>query len=205
MKIFAVGMNYALHNKELHGTLNKTEEPVISTKADSALLKDHKPFFLPEEMGRVDYETEVVVRICRLGKGIPERFAHRYYDAVTVGIDFTARDLQSRCKAKGHPWEIAKAFDYSAPIGKFKKINELKNTEDISFGMKLNGNWAQQGHSRDMIFTFDCIIAHVSRFVTLQEGDCIFTGTPQGVGPVHVGDVLDLVLENELVCQFNVK
>jgi 2-keto-4-pentenoate hydratase/2-oxohepta-3-ene-1,7-dioic acid hydratase in catechol pathway len=122
-----------------------------------------------------------------------------------VGIDFTARDLQSQCKAKGHPWEIAKSFDYSAPIGEFKKINTLRNPEDIAFGMKLNGEWVQQGHSRDMIFSFDRIVSHVSRFVTLKEGDCIFTGTPQGVGEVHVGDRLELFLEDKPMFDFEIK
>ena len=122
-----------------------------------------------------------------------------------MGVDFTARDLQSQCKAKGHPWEIAKAFDNSAPMGKFKKISALKHPEDISFGMKLNGDWVQQSHSRDMIFSFDRIISHVSRFVTLEEGDSIFTGTPQGVGEVHVGDVLELFLEDEPMFKFEIK
>ena len=204
MKIFAIGMNYAAHNQELHGTLKRPDEPVIFTKADSALLNQGKPFFIPDQWGRIDYETEVVVRICRLGKNIPVRFAHRYYDALTVGIDFTARDLQSQCKAKGHPWEIAKAFDGSAPIGEFKKISELKHPEDINFGMKLNGKWVQQGHSHDMIFSFDKIVSHVSRFITLKEGDYIFTGTPQGVGEVHVGDKLELFLEDELMFWFGI-
>ena len=145
------------------------------------------------------------MRICQSGKAIDEKAASEYYDAITVGIDFTARDLQSQCKAKGHPWEIAKAFDFSAPIGKFKKISELKCAEDIVFGMKLNGEWVQKGHSRDMIFGFDRIVSHVSRFVTLNEGDCIFTGTPQGVGEVHVGDRLELFLEGEIVVRFGVK
>ncbi len=205
MKIFAIGMNYVEHNKELENALYKPEAPVVFTKADSSLLKSGKPFFVPDHLGRIDYEAEVVVRINRLGKNIAERFARRYYDALTVGIDFTARDLQNQCKAKGHPWEIAKAFDYSAPIGKFKKISELKSVDDISFGMKLNGEWAQQGHSRDMIFGFDRIISHVSRFVTLNEGDCIFTGTPQGVGEVHVGDVLELFFEDEPMFKFEIK
>ena len=145
-----------------------------------------------------------MLRICKTGKTIDEKLASEYYDAITVGIDFTARDLQSQCKAKGHPWEIAKAFDYSAPIGEFKKISELNHPEDVDFGMKLNGEWVQQGHSRDMIFSFDKIIAHVSRFVTLNEGDIIFTGTPQGVGEVHVGDRLELFLEGKSMFVFQV-
>ena len=191
------------HIKELDNDL--PTEPLFFMKPETALLPEGEAFPYPEFSKEIHYETELVLRVCKSGRNIAEQDAYFYYDAITVGIDFTARDLQSRCKAKGHPWEIAKAFDYSAPIGKFKKISELKNHADISFGMKLNGNWAQQGHSRDMIFDFNKIVSYVSRFVALKEGDCIFTGTPQGVGPVHVGDVLDLVLENELVCQFNVK
>ncbi|MBR0177689.1 MAG: fumarylacetoacetate hydrolase family protein [Bacteroidales bacterium] len=203
MKIICIGRNYLAHIKELDNDL--PTEPLFFMKPETALLPEGEAFPYPEFSKEIHYETELVLRVCKSGRNIAEQDAHFYYDAITVGIDFTARDLQSRCKAKGHPWEIAKAFDYSAPIGKFKKISELKNHADISFGMKLNGNWAQQGHSRDMIFDFNKIVSYVSRFVALKEGDCIFTGTPQGVGPVHVGDVLDLVLENELVCQFNVK
>ena len=141
-----------------------------------------------------------MLRICKTAKNIDEALASQYYDSITVGIDFTARDLQSRCKANGHPWEIAKAFDCSAPMGKFKKFDELKCKENVEFGMKLNGQWAQQGHSSDMIFGFNKLIAHVSRFVTLQSGDCVFTGTPQGVA-----DRLERFLENELVLDFEVK
>ena len=190
------------HVKELDNDL--PTEPMLFLKPETALLPQGMAFPYPDFSQKVHYETELVLRICKSGKNIPEAHAAEYYDAITVGIDFTARDLQSQCKAKGHPWEIAKAFDYSAPIGKFKRISELKNPADITFGMKLNGEWAQQGHSRDMIFTFDCIIAHVSRFVTLQEGDCIFTGTPQGVGEVHLGDILELFLEGEMVFGFSV-
>jgi len=180
-------------------------EPMFFMKPETALLPAGESFPYPDFSKEIHYETELVLRICKSGNNIPESQASEYYDTITVGIDFTARDLQSRCKAKGHPWEIAKAFDYSAPIGSFKKISELKHPEDIAFGMKLNGEWAQQGHSRDMIFSFDRIISHVSRFVTLQDGDCIFTGTPQGVGEVHVGDVLELFLEGEFMFCFNVR
>ena len=174
-------------------------------KPETALLPAGEPFPYPDFSKEIHYETELVLRICKTGKAIDEKSASEYYDAITVGIDFTARDLQSKCKAKGHPWEIAKAFDFSAPIGKFKKIRELKHPDDIAFGMKLNDKWVQQGHSRDMIFSFDRIISHVSRFVTLKEGDCIFTGTPQGVGEVHVGDKLELFLEGDLTFWFLVK
>ena len=203
MKIICVGRNYLAHVKELDNDL--PTEPMFFMKPDTALLPAGEPFPYPDFSKKVHYETELVLRICKSGKAIEEESSSDYYDAITVGIDFTARDLQNQCKAKGHPWEIAKAFDYSAPVGEFKKISELKNLEDITFGMKLNGKWVQQGHSRDMIFNFDKVVSHVSRFVTLNEGDYIFTGTPQGVGEVHVGDKLELFLEDESMLRFNVK
>ena len=203
MKIICIGRNYLAHVKELDNAL--PTEPMFFMKPETALLPAGEPFPYPDFSKEVHYETELVLHICKTAKAIDKKKASEYYDAITVGIDFTARDLQSRCKVKGHPWEIAKAFDYSAPIGKFKKISELKNADDIAFGMKLNGEWVQQGHSRDMIFSFDRIIAHVSRFVTLNEGDIVFTGTPQGVGEVHVGDRLELFLEGESVFGFRVK
>lgn len=203
MKIICIGRNYLAHVKELDNDL--PTEPMFFMKPATALLLPHNPFFYPDFSKEIHYETELVLRICKPGRSIDEKFASDYYDAITVGIDFTARDVQRECKAKGHPWEIAKAFDSSAPIGEFKKINTLKNPEDIAFGMKLNDEWVQQGHSRDMIFSFNKIISHVSRFVTLKEGDYIFTGTPQGVGEVHVGDKLELFLEGESVFWFRVK
>lgn len=203
MKIICIGRNYLAHVKELDNDL--PTEPMFFMKPATALLLPHNPFFYPDFSKEIHYETELVLRICKPGRSIDEKFASDYYDAIAVGIDFTARDLQRECKAKGHPWEIAKAFDSSAPIGEFKKINTLKNPEDIAFGMKLNDEWVQQGHSRDMIFSFNKIISHVSRFVTLKEGDYIFTGTPQGVGEVHVGDKLELFLEGESVFWFRVK
>ena len=203
MKIICIGRNYLAHVKELDNAL--PTEPMFFMKPDTALLSAGEPFPYPDFSQEIHYETELVLRVCKTGRCIPEALAPEYYDAITVGIDFTARDLQSQCKAKGHPWEIAKAFDYSAPKGEFKKISALKNPDDIAFGMKLNGEWRQQGHSRDMIFSFNKIIAHVSRFVTLNEGDCIFTGTPQGVGEVHVGDKLELFLEDESMFCFSIK
>ena len=203
MKIICIGRNYLAHVKELDNAL--PTEPMFFMKPDTALLPAGEPFPYPDFSKEIHYETELVLRICKSGKAIDEETASEYYDAITVGIDFTARDLQSQCKAKGHPWEIAKAFDYSAPIGEFKKISELNHPEDIAFGMKLNGEWVQQGYSHDMIFSFDKIIAHVSRFVTLNEGDIVFTGTPQGVGEVHVGDRLELFLEEQSMFCFYVK
>lgn len=202
MKIICIGRNYLAHVKELDNAL--PTEPMFFMKPDTALLALGEPFPYPDFSKEIHYETELVLRICKSGKAIDEETASEYYDAITVGIDFTARDLQSQCKAKGHPWEIAKAFDYSAPIGEFKKISELNHPEDIAFGMKLNGEWVQQGHSHDMIFSFDRIVSHVSRFVTLNEGDIIFTGTPQGVGEVRVGDRLELFLEGKSMFVFQV-
>ena len=203
MKIICIGRNYLAHVKELDNAL--PTEPMFFMKPDTALLPAGEPFPYPDFSHEIHYETELVLRVCKTGKAIEEKTASEYYDAITVGIDFTARDLQSQCKAKGHPWEIAKSFDYSAPIGEFKKINTLRNPEDIAFGMKLNGEWVQQGHSRDMIFNFNRIVSYMSLFVTLNEGDCIFIGTPQGVGEVHVGDRLELFLEDKPMFEFEIK
>lgn len=199
-------MNYLEHNKELHNSLYIQEEPVIFTKADSALLTRGRPFFIPDFTQRCDYETELVVRICRLGRSIPQRFAHRYYDAVTVGIDFTARDVQERLRAKGLPWEICKGFDGSAAIGRFVAKESLgKDIQDLSFHLDINGTTVQNGHTADMIHTVDEIVSYVSRFFTLKTGDLIFTGTPAGVGPVHIDDHLEGWLEEDKVLEFNVK
>ncbi|MBQ6209991.1 MAG: fumarylacetoacetate hydrolase family protein [Prevotella sp.] len=205
MKIFAIGMNYALHNKELHGTLLKTEEPVIFTKADSALLNNHKPFFIPDHVGRVDYETEVVVRICRLGKSIPRRFAHRYYDAVTVGIDFTARELQQKLREKGRPWEICKGFDGSAVIGEWVGMEQIADIQSLHFHLDINGETVQEGFTGDMMYKVDEIIEYISQFFTLKTGDLLYTGTPAGVGPVHINDHLEGYLEGRKVLEFNCK
>jgi fumarylpyruvate hydrolase len=205
MKILAVGMNYAEHNKELDGTLYKPEEPVIFTKADSALLKDGKPFFIPDFTTQCDYETELVVRICRLGKNISTRFAHRYYDAVTVGIDFTARDLQRKLRAEGKPWELCKGFDNSAVIGDFILKEDLPDIQQIPFHLDIDGHTVQSGYSGDMIFAVDEIIAYISRFFTLKIGDLIFTGTPPGVGPVQIGQHLEGYIQDRRVLAFNVR
>ncbi len=205
MKIFAIGMNYALHNKELHGTLLKTEEPVIFTKADSALLKDRKPFFIPDHLGRIDYETEVVVRICRLGKSIPQRFAHRYYDAVTVGIDFTARELQQKLREKGRPWELCKGFDGSAAIGEWVDMDKFCDIQAIHFHLDINGKTVQEGCTSDMMYKVNEIISFISQYFTLKTGDILYTGTPAGVGPVHIDDHLEGYLEDRKVLDFNCK
>lgn len=198
-------MNYAEHNKEVDGTLYKPEEPVIFTKADSSLLKDGKPFFLPEELGRIDYETELVVRVCRLGKSIPQRFAHRYYDAVTVGIDFTARDLQRRLRAEGKPWDLCKGFDGAAAIGSWVDIAKFRDIQAIHFRLDINGRTVQEGCSADMLYKVDELIAYISRWFTLKTGDLIYTGTPVGVGPVSINDHLTGWIEDRKVLEFNVK
>ena len=206
MKIFAVGMNYAEHNKELHGALFKTEEPVIFTKADSALLTNGRPFFIPDFTQRCDYETELVVRICRLGRSIPQRFAHRYYDAMTVGIDFTARDLQQQLTAKGHPWELCKGFDGSAAVGRFVPKERFGNDiQNLHFHLDINGQTVQRGHTADMLRPVDELVSYISRFFTLKTGDLLYTGTPVGVGPVHENDHLCGWLEDEKLLEFNVK
>lgn len=203
MKIICIGRNYLAHIAELDHEL--PSEPLFFMKPATALLPMGGSFPYPAFSEKVHYETELVLRVCKQGSSIGLAVARDYYDAVTVGIDFTARDLQQRCIEKGQPWEMAKSFDYSAPVGEFKKLSALRNPQDIHFGMKLNGEWAQQGHSTDMIFNFDRIVSHVSRFVTLEEGDLIFTGTPRGVGEVHVGNRLELFLEDERVLKFEVK
>lgn len=205
MKIFAVGMNYAQHNKELDGTLYKPETPVIFTKADSALLKDKKPFFIPDFMGRIDYEAEVAVRISRLGKTIPERFAHRYYDAVTVGIDFTARELQQKLRANGEPWDLCKGFDGSAALGEWVSVDKFRDVQALHFHLDINGNTVQEGRTSDMLFSIDSLIAYISRFFTLKTGDILFTGTPVGVGPVHIDDHLEGYIEDRKVLDFSCK
>ena len=205
MKIFAIGMNYAQHNKEMDGALYKPEEPVVFLKADSSLLKDKKPFFLPDELGRVDYETELVVRISRLGKSIPQRFAHRYYDAVTCGIDFTARDLQRKCKEKGLPWTLCKGFDGAAAIGEWVPVEKFRDIQAIHFHLDINGKTVQEGCTSDMLYRVDELIAYISRWFTLKTGDILFTGTPMGVGPVHINDHLEGWLEERKVMEFNVK
>ena len=197
-------MNYAAHNKELHHTLEITE-PTIFLKADSSLLKDGKPFFIPDFSSEIHYETELVVKIDRLGKNIAERFAHRYYNEVTVGIDFTARDLQRRLREQGLPWEISKAFDNSAAIGTFVPLNEAGEVNHLSFHLDINGQTVQQGCTEDMLFSVDKIIAYVSRFFTLKIGDLIYTGTPAGVGAVHIGDHLEGYLGDRKLLDFHVR
>ena len=205
MKIIAIGMNYSLHCHELHAGEALPQEPVIFMKPDSALLKDSKPFFIPDFCEQVDYETEMVVRICRLGKNISERFAHCYYDAVTVGIDFIARDLQRKFRGEGKPWELCKGFDSSAAIGDWVPVEKLGDIQKVNFHLNIDGKTVQQGNTADMLFSVDQIIAYVSRFCTLKIGDLLFTGTPVGVGPVQIGNHLEGFLENEKLLDFYIR
>lgn len=205
MKIFGIGMNYIQHNKELDGALYKTEAPVLFTKADSSLLKSGKPFFVPDFMGRIDYEAELVIRICRLGKNIPQRFAHRYYDAVTVGIDFTARDVQQQLREKGLPWDLSKSFDGAAAIGEWVGKDKFLDVQALRFHLDINGQTVQEGCTADMVFGIDEIVTYISQYFTLKTGDVIFTGTPAGVGPVHIDDHLEGYVEERKVLEFNCK
>lgn len=204
MKIIAVGMNYAAHNTELHHSL-ELAEPTLFMKSDSALLKDGKPFFIPDFSNEVHYETEIVIRIDRLGKNIAERFAHRYYHELTVGIDFTARDLQNRLRAQGLPWEISKSFDNSAVIGEFIPVEQAGDIQRLPFRLDINGNTVQQGNTADMLFGVDRIIAYASRFFTLKMGDLIYTGTPAGVGPVKIDDHLQGYVNDRKLLDFYVR
>lgn len=205
MKIFGIGMNYQEHNKELHGTLLNIEDPVVFTKADSALLFGGKPFFVPDYTQRCEYETELVVKICHLGRSIPERFAHRYYEEVTVGIDFTARDLQRKLRAQGLPWEISKGFDGSAVVGEWVSKDQLPDIQDLHFSLDINGQEMQKGHTADMVFSVDRLVSYISQFFTLKTGDLIYTGTPAGTGVVNIEDHLCGYLEGRKILEFNVK
>ncbi|MDD4516175.1 fumarylacetoacetate hydrolase family protein [Massilibacteroides sp.] len=204
MKIIAVGMNYAAHNKELHHSL-ELAEPTIFMKSDASLLKDGKPFFIPDFSSEIHYETEVVIKINRLGKNIAERFAHRYYDEITVGIDFTARDLQTKLRSQGLPWEISKAFDNSAAIGEFVSLAEVGDIKQIPFHLSINEKIVQEGNTTNMLFSVDRIIAYVSRFFTLKIGDLIYTGTPAGVGQVHIDDHLQGYIGNRKLLDFYIR
>lgn len=204
MKIICVGRNYEAHAKELNNAVE--ENPVIFLKPETALIPNKQPFFYPSFSNDVHYETELVIKICKLGKHIEERFAHRYYNEISLGIDFTARDVQSQLKSKGLPWELAKGFDGSAPLGIFIDKNTFqKHIQDLNFHMKLNGEIKQEGKTSHMIFSVDKIISFVSSFFTLKIGDLIFTGTPAGVGPIQKGDHLEAWLEEIKVLSVKVK
>lgn len=204
MKIFAVGWNYPKHNAEMQNSPSP-HQPVLFIKPDSALLKDGKPFFLPHFSSQIEYEAELVFRICRLGKNIAPQFASRYYDAVTVGIDLTARDLQKQLQAAGSPWELSKAFDGSAVIGDFIPTSSFPSMQNIPFHLTINDEVRQQSNSANMLFSLHEIIAYISRFFTLKIGDLIFTGTPEGVGPLKINDLLRGYIGDNKLLEFHIK
>jgi len=203
MKIICIGRNYSEHAKELNNPI--PSNPVFFMKPDTALIQNHNPFFYPEFSKDIHFETELVLKICRNGRHIEEKFAHKYYDQIGIGLDLTARDLQSNCKKKGLPWEIAKAFDNSAPLGKFLPKSDFKDLNNINFSLEINGKLRQKGNSADMIFSFDAIIAYITQFVTIKIGDLIFTGTPAGVGPIKINDHFDAFIEDKKMLSLNVK
>jgi len=203
MKVIAIGRNYAEHAKELNNPVPTT--PVIFMKPDTALLKDNKPFYYPEFSQDVHYEIELVLKVSKEGKHISEKFAADYFDEIGLGIDFTARDIQARHKEKGLPWELAKGFDHSAPISNFVPKAQFANLYDLNLKLDLNGETRQDGNTKDLLFSFEKLIAFVSQYITLKKGDLIFTGTPEGVGAVKQGDRLEGYLQGEKMLDFYVK
>ena len=203
MKIICIGLNYRKHASEMGRPI--PEEPVVFLKPDSSILKKNKPFFLPGFSSMIQYETEVVLKISRLGKSIPAKYAYRYFDQRTVGIDITARDIQNRSSAAGLPWELSKCFDGAAPLGRFLPVSSINDIKSIDFRLEINSRIVQQGNTSDMIFSFDEIIEYVSRFFTLKTGDLIFTGTPSGVGPLKKNDNLVAFLGDDPLLDFMIR
>jgi 2-keto-4-pentenoate hydratase/2-oxohepta-3-ene-1,7-dioic acid hydratase in catechol pathway len=203
MKIIAIGRNYAEHAKELNNPVPTV--PVIFMKPDTALLRENKPFYHPDFSEDIHHEIEIVLKVCKEGKHISEKFATNYYDKIALGVDFTARDIQQKHKEKGLPWELAKAFDGSAPVSNFVPKDKFSDLYNLNFKLDINDKTRQEGNTKDLLFSFERIIAFVSRYITLKKGDLIFTGTPQGVGKVNVGDHLQAYLENEKMLDFYVK
>ena len=203
MKIICIGLNYRKHALELGWPL--PEEPVVFMKPDSALLKNNKPFFLPDFSENIHYEVEVVLKISKLGKGIAAKFAPRYFDEITLGIDITARDLQTRLKNSGMPWEMSKCFDGAAPIGRFVSVAKIRDMYDLDFRLEINDKVVQKGNTSDMIFGCNEIVEYVSKYFTLKTGDLIFTGTPPGVGQLFKNDNLVAYLGEEPVLDFRIK
>ena len=203
MKIICVGRNYADHIEELNNA--RPDAPVIFLKPETAQIRAGEPFFYPDFSKDVHYEVELVVKINRVGKNIEERFAHKYYDEIGVGIDFTARDLQSELKGKGLPWELAKAFNGSAPVSEFVPISEFEDIQNINFSLELNGETRQSGNSSMMLYRINYLISFVSKYFMLKKGDLIFTGTPKGVGPVQIGDRLTAYIEGKELLELGVK
>jgi acylpyruvate hydrolase len=204
MRIFCIGRNYVEHIEELKN--ERPEEPVIFTKPDTALIRNNAPFYYPDFSKDIHHEVELVLRICKEGKNIEEKFASKYYDSIGIGIDFTARDLQQKAKEKGLRWDIAKGFNGSAPLSdKFIPVSEFKNLKDLNFSLQIDGQLKQQGNTSFMLFNFEYIISYLSKFFTLRTGDYIFTGTPKGVSAVTVGNKLSAYIENEKLLEFEVK
>ena len=203
MKILAIGRNYADHIAELQNEI--PEEPVIFFKPDTAILKNNEPFYFPEYSQDIHYEVELILRISKEGKNIKAAFAPKYYDALGLGIDFTARDLQTKAKNKGLPWTLAKGFNGSAPISEFLPLSDFPDLKNINFSLQVNGEQKQAGNSSLMLNNFDSMLAYMSRFITLKKGDIIFTGTPKGVGPVQIGDRLEGFIENKKLLDFEIK
>ena len=203
MKVIAIGRNYIDHAKELNNPV--PESPVIFMKPDTAVLKDNKDFYYPEFSNDIHYECEIVVRICNEGKHVSPKFAHKYYDAIGLGIDFTARDIQSKHKEKGLPWELAKAFDHSAVISNLIPKEDFQDLKNITFSLNKNGQIVQEGNTKDMIFDIDTLIVYISKFITLRKGDLIYTGTPAGVGPVTIGDKLEGFIGEKLMFTTHIK
>ncbi len=203
MKIICIGRNYAEHAKELNNPL--PTEPVFFMKPDTALIENNHPFYYPDFTKDLHHEIEVVLKISKQGKNISEKFANKYYEKISVGIDFTARDLQTQCKEKGLPWEKAKSFDGSAPVGSFVDLKNYSDANNLNFELLVNNETRQKGNTKDLIFNFDKVISYVSQFVTLRPGDLIYTGTPEGVGAVKIGDTLEAKLEGESLLKFVIK
>jgi 2-keto-4-pentenoate hydratase/2-oxohepta-3-ene-1,7-dioic acid hydratase in catechol pathway len=203
MKIICIGLNYRKHATELGWPI--PDEPVVFLKPDSSILKNNKPFFLPDFSASIHYEVEVVIKISKLGKGISEKFAHRYFDELTLGIDITARDLQNKLAAKGMPWELSKSFDGSAPLGHFVPVDTVKDINNLDFRLEINEKVRQTGNTSDMIFGINKIVEYVSRFFTLKTGDLIFTGTPPGVGQLQKNDNLVAYLGDTPLLDFKIK
>ncbi|MEI6489437.1 MAG: fumarylacetoacetate hydrolase family protein [Bacteroidota bacterium] len=203
MKIICIGRNYAEHAKEMKAAV--PTEPVFFMKPDTALIKDNEPFYYPDFSKEIHHEVELVIKISRAGKHIEPEFAHKYYEEIGIGIDFTARDIQAKCKEKGLPWEKAKSFDGSAPIGNFVNKRTFTDLNNINFELTINGKSVQKGNTKDLLFSFDKVISYISKFVTLKTGDLIFTGTPEGVGEVKLGDELEAFIEKESLLKFEIK
>lgn len=203
MKILCIGRNYLLHVNELANEV--PSEPVVFMKPDTALLKNNAPFFYPSFSEAIHFEAEIIIRISKEGKNIAEKFAHKYYDSIGLGIDFTARDIQEKAKANKLPWLLSKGFNGSAPVSEFFPLENFKDTKNIGFSLKLNGEEKQRGNTSEMIFSFESIISFVSTYITLKKGDIIFTGTPSGVGPIKINDTLEGYLEENKVLQVEIK